>query len=123
MRKLTTTLAVATASAVALAAPATGSAAAKKKTTITLSGSTSVQPLAALLIKGYLKGPGKGKVSFKLAPGGSDVGIGDVARGRVTIGNSSRDPKPGVDRAASSSTRSPRMRFALLPTSRTASAT
>lgn len=96
MRKLTTTLAVATASAVALAAPASGAAAAKK-TTITMSGSTSVAPLAALLIKGYLKGPGKNKVSFKLAQGGSDVGIGDVARGRVTIGNSSRDPKPGSD--------------------------
>lgn len=92
MRKLTTTLAVATVSAVTLAAPATGVAAAKK-TTITMSGSTSVAPLAALLIKSYLKGPGKGKVVFRLAQGGSDVGIGDVARGRVSIGNSSRDPK------------------------------
>ena len=43
---------------------------------ITMSGSTSVAPLASLL-----------------AQGGSDVGVADVAAGRVTIGNSSRDPK------------------------------
>ncbi|MEH3053685.1 MAG: phosphate ABC transporter substrate-binding protein [Patulibacter minatonensis] len=91
MRKFTATVAVATASAVALGAPM--SAVAAKKTTITLSGSTSVAPLATLLIKSYLKGPGKNKVTFRLAQGGSDVGVGDVARGRVTIGNSSRDPK------------------------------
>jgi phosphate transport system substrate-binding protein len=33
-------------------------------------------------------------VSFKLAQGGSDVGVDDVAHGRVSIGNSSRDPLP-----------------------------
>ena len=33
-------------------------------------------------------------MKFKLAQGGSDVGVADVAAGRVTIGNSSRDPKP-----------------------------
>jgi phosphate transport system substrate-binding protein len=80
------------ASAVAFAAPMSANAAAKK-TTITLSGSTSVAPLASLLIKQYLKGPGRGKITFRLAQGGSDVGIGDVSRGRVSIGNSSRDPK------------------------------
>ena len=32
-------------------------------------------------------------MKFKLAQGGSDVGVADVAAGRVTIGNSSRDPK------------------------------
>jgi phosphate transport system substrate-binding protein len=31
-------------------------------------------------------------VAFKLLQGGSNIGISDVAHGRVTIGNSSRDP-------------------------------
>jgi len=62
---------------------------------ITLSGSTSVAPLARLLARGYLKDKNlKGKLKFKLAQGGSDVGVSDVAAGRVSIGNSSRDPKP-----------------------------
>lgn len=79
---------------VACAAPlALAPAAAQAKTTITMSGSTSVAPLATALAKAYKKGPGK-DVTFKLAQGGSDVGIADVARGRVDIGNSSRDPKP-----------------------------
>jgi phosphate transport system substrate-binding protein len=59
---------------------------------ITLSGSTSVAPLATLLAKSYVKSH-PGKVKFKLAQGGSDVGVADVAAGRVTIGMSSRDPK------------------------------
>jgi phosphate transport system substrate-binding protein len=62
------------------------------RTTISMSGSTSVAPLAAKLAKGYLKAH-PGAVSFRLAQGGSDVGVADVAAGRVTIGNSSRDPK------------------------------
>ena len=70
------------------AAPATADAA-----TVTMSGSTSVAPLAGALAKAYVKGPGKG-TSFKLLQGGSDIGIADVSRGRVDIGNSSRDPKP-----------------------------
>jgi phosphate transport system substrate-binding protein len=62
--------------------------------TITMSGSTSVAPLAAQLAKGYIKDRKlKGKLKFKLAQGGSDVGVADVAAGRVSIGNSSRDPK------------------------------
>ncbi len=70
-------------------------AAAQAKTTITLSGSTSVAPLATQLAKGYLKTkPGKGKVKFRILQGGSDIGIADVSRGRVTIGMSSRDPQP-----------------------------
>lgn len=61
---------------------------------ITMSGSTSVAPLASLLAKGYLKDKNlKGKLKFKLAQGGSDVGVADAAAGRVSIGNSSRDPK------------------------------
>lgn len=63
------------------------------KSTITLSGSTSVAPLASQLARGYLKDkPGKAK--FKLLQGGSDIGIADVSRGRVTLGMSSRDPQP-----------------------------
>jgi phosphate transport system substrate-binding protein len=70
--------------------------AAAKKTkapVITMSGSTSVAPLAAKLAKRYLK-QYPGRVKFKLAQGGSDVGVADVAKGRVSIGNSSRDVKP-----------------------------
>jgi phosphate transport system substrate-binding protein len=70
-------------------------AAAKKSKApvITMSGSTSVAPLAAKLAKRYVK-QFPGRVKFKLAQGGSDVGVADVGRGRVSIGNSSRDPKP-----------------------------
>ena len=59
---------------------------------ITISGSTSVAPLAIRLAKGYLKQhPHRAK--FKIAQGGSDIGVADVAAGRVSIGDSSRDPK------------------------------
>jgi len=79
---------------VALAALVAGPAsAASAKPTITLSGSTSVAPLATLLAQKYVKSC-NGCVKFKLLQGGSDVGIADVSRGRVTIGMSSRDPKP-----------------------------
>ena len=72
-----------------LAAPT----AAQAKSTITLSGSTSVAPLATKLAKGYLKAkPGKAK--FRILQGGSDIGIADVSRGRVSLGMSSRDPQP-----------------------------
>ena len=86
------TLAVATAAAVAVAVvPATASAI----PVITMSGSTSVAPLASLLAKQYVKEKKlHGKLKFKLAQGGSDIGVADVAAGRVSIGNSSRDPKP-----------------------------
>jgi phosphate transport system substrate-binding protein len=78
-----------------LAALALPSAAHAQKTTVSMSGSTSVQPLAEKLARAYLKQPGiRDKVSFRLSAGGSDIGITDVARGRVTIGNSSRDPQP-----------------------------
>jgi phosphate transport system substrate-binding protein len=79
----------AAASMLAVTVPATASAI----PVITMSGSTSVAPLAALLAKGYVKQYPK-RVKFKLAQGGSDVGVADVSAGRVTIGNSSRDPKP-----------------------------
>jgi phosphate transport system substrate-binding protein len=67
--------------------------AAKHKPTISMSGSTSVAPLAALLAAKYEKVCGH-CVVFRLLQGGSDVGVADVSHGRVTIGNSSRDPKP-----------------------------
>ena len=75
--------------ALAVAVPASTAAA---RTTISMSGSTSVAPLAAKLAKGYLKSHPR-SASFRLAQGGSDVGVADVAAGRVSIGNSSRDPK------------------------------
>jgi phosphate transport system substrate-binding protein len=78
--------------AVALvAAPA--AAEAQSRPTITMSGSTTVAPLAAKLARTYLRQYPR-RVKFRLAQGGSDVGVADVAAGRVTIGNSSRDPKP-----------------------------
>jgi len=69
--------------------------AASAKTTVSMSGSTSVAPLATQLAKAFVKVPAyRGKVAFRILQGGSDVGITDVSRGRVSIGNSSRDPKP-----------------------------
>jgi phosphate transport system substrate-binding protein len=64
---------------------------AKRVPTITASGSTSVAPLFAKLAQKYVQSH---NVQFRLSQGGSDVGISDVAHGRVDIGNSSRDPKP-----------------------------
>jgi len=80
--------------AVAQGMPAQPSAqTAAARPTITLSGSTSVSPLAVKLIKKYLKSyPSRAK--FKLSQGGSDVGVADAAAGRVTLGMSSRDAKP-----------------------------
>ncbi len=83
------TAALALGGAVLAVAPATAAA----RPTISMSGSTSVAPLAAKLARGYLRAF-PGKVGFRLAQGGSDIGVADVARGRVSIGNSSRDPKP-----------------------------
>jgi phosphate transport system substrate-binding protein len=81
--------------ALALVAAALGAAlpaAASAKPVITLDGSTSVTPLATLLAKQYIK-QYPGRVKFKIAQGGSDVGVADVAKGAVTIGMSSRDAK------------------------------
>jgi phosphate transport system substrate-binding protein len=88
--------AVALVPSVAAARPADGAdaTAAQGRPTITLSGSTSVAPLATQLIRGYLRGPGRNRVRFRLAQGGSDVGVRDAAEGRVSIGMSSRDARP-----------------------------
>jgi phosphate transport system substrate-binding protein len=81
------------ASAALVVGAAIPAAAAQAAPVITMSGSTSVAPLATLLAKAYIK-QYPNRVKFKLAQGGSDIGVADVAAGRVTIGNSSRDPKP-----------------------------
>ena len=79
---------LAVAASLVAAAPAAGA-------TITMSGSTSVAPLVTKLAKAFVKQPKhKGKVKFVVLQGGSDIGITDVSRGRVTLGMSSRDPKP-----------------------------
>ena len=84
-----------------VAAPAAANAA----TTITISGATASYPLVSLLAQKYVK-LHPGKVKFKIAQGGAQIGINDVVAGRVTIGDVSRDPLPPTPRA-SSSTRSP----------------
>jgi phosphate transport system substrate-binding protein len=89
LRKWAVVSALALVTAVPVAVPAVAAA----KATITMSGSTSVAPLAALLARKYLN-VCRHCVNFKLLQGGSDIGVADVAAGRVTIGNSSRDPKP-----------------------------
>jgi phosphate transport system substrate-binding protein len=91
-RKTFRGVALATALCVAAAVPATAIA----KPVISMSGSTSVYPLAVQLATAYVKSC-KHCVSFKILQGGSDVGISDVAHARVTIGDSSRDPIPGQD--------------------------
>jgi phosphate transport system substrate-binding protein len=85
------TASVLTAAIAVPAVTAAPSVAATKKTTITMSGSTSIFPLASALTKKYHQL--NSKVSFRIAQGGSDKGITDAAKGRVTIGNSSRDPR------------------------------
>jgi phosphate transport system substrate-binding protein len=83
---------IAAAGVAALAGAAAVTAVAVAKSSITMSGSTSVAPLAAKLARGYLKAF-PNSVRFRLLQGGSNIGISDVAHGRVTIGNSSRDPQ------------------------------
>jgi phosphate transport system substrate-binding protein len=80
---------VAMAAVAVCALPATAAA----KPVITMSGSTTVAPLAALLAKKWIR-VCHHCVTFKLLQGGSNVGVSDVAHGRVTIGNSSRDFAP-----------------------------
>lgn len=67
-------------------------AAAQAKKIITISGSTSVFPLETKLARAWIKTKQGKKFGFKILQGGSNVGVADVARGRVSIGGSSRDP-------------------------------
>ena len=60
---------------------------------ITISGATASFPLVQLLAHKYSKLK-HNKVSFRISQGGATVGINDVAAGRVTIGDVSRDPLP-----------------------------
>jgi phosphate transport system substrate-binding protein len=75
------------AGALVAAAPAAASA----LTTITISGATASFPLVSLLAAKYNK-VHPHKVKFKITQGGAQIGINDVAAGRVTIGDVSRDP-------------------------------
>jgi phosphate transport system substrate-binding protein len=78
--------AIAVAAMLGVAAPAAASAA----TVITISGATASYPLVALLAQKYVK-LHKHKIKFKIAQGGAQVGINDVAAGRVTIADVSRE--------------------------------
>jgi phosphate transport system substrate-binding protein len=72
--------------------PAVPAASAK---TLTMSGSTSIAPLATSLARAFLRQRrNRGRHKIVILQGGSDIGISDIARGRVTLGMSSRDPKP-----------------------------
>jgi phosphate transport system substrate-binding protein len=77
------------AAASVVALPATPALA---KTNITLSGSTSVAPLAEQLKSAYLKTSAGRKVSIRILQGGSDVGVSQAKKGSVTFGMVSRDP-------------------------------
>jgi phosphate transport system substrate-binding protein len=70
-----------------VAAPAAASA----LSTITISGATASYPLVSLLAQKYVK-VHPHKVKFRIAQGGAQIGVNDVAAGRVTIGDVSRDP-------------------------------
>jgi phosphate transport system substrate-binding protein len=75
----------------ALAIPA--SAGAKR---LIIDGSTSMLPLVQKLSVAYHKAFPKISAP-KVGGGQTAIGIGDVAAGRVDIGDASRDPIPGVD--------------------------
>jgi phosphate transport system substrate-binding protein len=74
--------------ALGVAAPAVASA----TTLITISGATASYPLVSLLAAKYVK-LHPHKVRFKITQGGAQVGINDVAAGRVSIADVSRDPE------------------------------
>ena len=80
-------LAFAVAGVLGVAAPAAASA----LTTVTISGATASYPLVSLLAQRYVKTHPK-KVKFKITQGGAQIGVNDVAAGRVSIGDVSRDP-------------------------------
>ena len=63
-----------------------------QKKIITVSGSTSVFPLTTKLARAWIKTKQGKKFGFKVLQGGSNVGVSDVSKGRVSIGASSRDP-------------------------------
>jgi phosphate transport system substrate-binding protein len=68
-------------------------AAASAIPTISISGATASYPLVSLLAQKYVKLKPH-TVKFKIAQGGAQIGINDVAASRVSIGDVSRDPLP-----------------------------
>jgi phosphate transport system substrate-binding protein len=80
-------LAFAVAGVLGVAVPAGASAI----STVTISGATASYPLVSLLAQKYVKTFPK-KVKFKITQGGAQIGVNDVAAGRVSIGDVSRDP-------------------------------
>jgi phosphate transport system substrate-binding protein len=78
--------------ALALIAPA--SAMASKR--LVIAGSTSMLPLVEKLALAYHKAYPKIPTP-KVEGGQTDIGIDDVAAGRVDIGDASRDPERGID--------------------------
>src|ERR1017187_10531935 len=87
IRRLSVALTIA--SALGAAAPVAASAI----PTISISGATASYPLVSLLAQKYVKLKPH-KVKFKIAQGGAQIGINDVASSRVSIGDVSRDPLP-----------------------------
>ncbi|HST56628.1 MAG TPA: substrate-binding domain-containing protein [Solirubrobacteraceae bacterium] len=79
--------AVAVAGTLAISAPAVAGA-----SVITISGATASAPLVSLLAHKYVKV--KKHVTIKIAQGGANVGIADVAADRVSLADVSRDPLP-----------------------------
>ena len=75
-RRMLTLITAAIAAAALLAVPAVAGA----KATITMSGSTSVFPLASKLASAYVKAY-PGAAGFRLLQGGSDIGVNDAPAG------------------------------------------
>ncbi len=84
-RRLSVALVVA--GVLGVAAPAAANATAL----VTISGATSSFPLVSLLAAKYVK-LHPGKVRFKIAQGGTTVGINDVKSGHVTIADVAQEP-------------------------------
>lgn len=76
------------------AAVAVPAATAQAQSSVTLSGSTSVAPLAEQLKRAYTKSSAGRRTRIKILQGGSDVGVDQARKGRVTFGMVSRDPIP-----------------------------
>jgi len=84
-----TTVATLAVALMAMAAPAFASA----SRLVTISGATASYPLVSLLAQRYAKlHKHHHQIRFRITQGGAQVGINDVAAGRVTIGDVSRDP-------------------------------
>lgn len=85
IRRLSVALAVA--GVVGVAAPAAASA----TSLVTISGATSSYPLVQLLANKYVK-LHPNKIRFKIAQGGTTVGLNEVKSGSVTIADVAQEP-------------------------------